>query len=452
VQYSAPEASRTAGLRRLADFIASAGGDYRRTRNFDFGPERRTNVSVLSPYVRHRLVLEQELIEAAAAQHGSRASSKFIEEVFWRSYFKGWLQQHPLVWHQYRAAVASALQAMEDRPEQLDRYLRATGAESGIDCFDAWVSELKETGYLHNHARMWFASIWVYTLDLPWQLGADFFYRHLLDGDPASNTVSWRWVCGLHTSGKTYLARVSNIVNYTDGRFNPHGQLATSAPPLLEPGTVPTQPLAIAPASVKESNFGLLITEDDCNAESLPDLGTPAAVMGVVATRGRSPLPVSDHVRGFAAGAVADAVGRCARRFSIDGQMIESANLGDELSTWAERNRINTIVTPYVPVGPVADLLGSAHGELESRGIGLVTVRRAYDTLVWPHAKQGFFRLKKQIPAILEALGIEETYRESPSVDEQVPCVRPSESQYENNRQRYPSSRGGKRSNREIMV
>ncbi len=67
------------------------------------------------------------------------------------------------------------------------------------------------TGYLHNHARMWFASIWIFTLRLPWELGADFFLRHLLDGDPASNTLSWRWVGGMQTMGKTYLARADNI-------------------------------------------------------------------------------------------------------------------------------------------------------------------------------------------------------------------------------------------------
>ena len=53
---------------------------------------------------------------------------------------------------------------------------------------------------MHNHVRMWFASIWIFTLNLPWQLGADFFMQHLLDGDPASNTLSWRWVAGIPVS------------------------------------------------------------------------------------------------------------------------------------------------------------------------------------------------------------------------------------------------------------
>ena len=63
---------------------------------------------------------------------------------------------------------------------------------------------------------MWFASIWIFTLNLPWQLGADFFMQHLLDGDPASNTLSWRWVAGIQTKGKNYLARKSNIEKYSN--------------------------------------------------------------------------------------------------------------------------------------------------------------------------------------------------------------------------------------------
>jgi deoxyribodipyrimidine photo-lyase len=76
---------------------------------------------------------------------------------------------------------------------------------------DYFVNELLNTGYLHNHARMWFAAWWVHEARLPWQCAAALFYRHLLDGDPASNTLSWRWVAGLQTPGKTSLARRSNL-------------------------------------------------------------------------------------------------------------------------------------------------------------------------------------------------------------------------------------------------
>ena len=66
---------------------------------------------------------------------------------------------------------------------------------------------------------MWFASIWIHTLKLPWELGANFFLKNLVDGDPASNTLSWRWVAGLHTKGKCYVASEDNIKKFSNGRY-----------------------------------------------------------------------------------------------------------------------------------------------------------------------------------------------------------------------------------------
>ena len=234
--------TRTEGLARAEAFIARAGTDYARSRNFDFGSDRRGNVSVMSPWIRHRLVLEQELLESVLARHTFSSAQKFIEEVFWRAYFKGWLEQHSAVWRDYRQSVTHFSEQLDNDSELFDRLKQAVDGKTGIDCFDAWARELVSTGYLHNHARMWFASIWVFTLKLPWQLGADFFLRNLLDGDPASNTLSWRWVSGLHTVGKTYLARASNIEKYTEGRFNPAGQLAEEAPALTEDQDYSTEP------------------------------------------------------------------------------------------------------------------------------------------------------------------------------------------------------------------
>ncbi|WP_238189582.1 FAD-binding domain-containing protein [Methylobacterium frigidaeris] len=77
---------------------------------------------------------------------------------------------------------------------------------------------------------MWFASIWIFSLRLPWELGAEFFLRRLLDGDPASNTLSWRWVAGLHTRGRPYLARRDNIRDFTEGRHDPAGLDEGAAP------------------------------------------------------------------------------------------------------------------------------------------------------------------------------------------------------------------------------
>ncbi len=226
--------TRSAARQQLSTFLPRAGQHYERRRNFDLGSGDRDNVSCLSPWIRHRLLLEREVALAAAEAHGEGAD-KFIDEVFWRTYFRGWMAHHPAVWACYCPAVAAAADEAGADPGLADRLRAAETGRTGNAAFDHWSRELAATGYLHNHARMWFASIWVFTLRLPWALGADFFLRHLLDGDPASNTLSWRWVCGLHTRGKTYLARRDNILKFTEGRLDPGPGLAQQAEPLQEP-------------------------------------------------------------------------------------------------------------------------------------------------------------------------------------------------------------------------
>ena len=207
--------TRTAALERLSAFAPKAGRTYAERRNYDLGPGQHSDVSTLSPYVRCRLITEEEVLQAVLAKHSRETAEKFVQEVYWRTYWKGWLELRPQVWDHYRQLLSRAWNDVQTQGGLRARWETACKGETGIDCFDAWAHELAATGYLHNHARMWFASIWVFTLELPWELGADFFMRHLLDGDPASNTLSWRWVSGIQTQGKTYLARTSNISKFT---------------------------------------------------------------------------------------------------------------------------------------------------------------------------------------------------------------------------------------------
>ena len=211
--------TRAQALERLAAFIPRAGRAYAANRNQDEGPGCRTHVSCLSPAIRRRLVTEEEVARTALATHGFQAAEKFIDEVCWRSYWRGALETRPGLWVRYRAELSRLDAALGRDPGLAARYAAAVAGRTGIDCFDSWAQELVETGYLHNHARMSFASIWVFTLGLPWPLGAAHFFRHLLDACPASNTLSWRWVAGLQTPGKTYLARPEIIRRTSGGRF-----------------------------------------------------------------------------------------------------------------------------------------------------------------------------------------------------------------------------------------
>ncbi len=379
--------TRAAGLSRLSHFVASAGRHYQNNRNADLGPDDRSNVSALSPYIRHRLVTEEEVLRAVLAKHSYAAAEKFIQEVFWRSYFKGYLESRPFVWQNYRAALAN----LKLQGGLLKAYDAAISGHSGIECFDAWVAELIQTGYLHNHARMWFASIWIFTLRLPWELGADFMIRHLLDGDPASNTLSWRWVAGLHTKGKIYLARADNIETYTQGRFSPTG-LAREAIAFEEPALPPAQKISQMPESYSGGKVGLLLTEEDLHSESWR-----VDAVQVVAVAGASQVMASERVTQFKTGAMTDGVRRASDKFGVPGEVLHGLE-AEHILTWAKAQNLKTIVTAYAPVGPVAEMLAL----LKSSDIKIVQLRRPFDTAAWPHCSKGFFAVKEKIPELLQ--------------------------------------------------
>ena len=203
--------TRKEALDVMERYIENNISDYTAKRNFDFGPQNRKNISCLSPYITHRLISEYEVAKKTLSKYPYQKVEKFIQEIFWRVYWKGWLELRPKVWTDF----------VEDtkKIENTKEYEKAINGETNIDCFNDWVKELKENNYLHNHTRMWFASIWIFTLKLPWQKGAEFFLRELYDGDAASNTLSWRWVAGIQTKGKNYIAQNWNINKFTNNKY-----------------------------------------------------------------------------------------------------------------------------------------------------------------------------------------------------------------------------------------
>ena len=202
--------SRLEALDKLDKIIERDISNYNTKRNFDFGVTNRNNVSCISPYITHRLINEYETTKLVLKKYPFQKVDKFIQEIFWRVYWKGWLELRPKVWTDF---IEDLKTIKED-----ENYVKAVNGETEIKCFNDWVNELKDFNYLHNHTRMLFASIWIFTLKLPWQKGAEFFMKYLFDGDAASNTLSWRWVAGIQTKGKNYLAKSWNISKFTNNK------------------------------------------------------------------------------------------------------------------------------------------------------------------------------------------------------------------------------------------
>ncbi len=385
--------SREAALRRLDQFVARAGRAYAEGRNTDVGRDGPAAVSKLSPYLRYRVISEREVVAAVLNRHSPIAAEKFIQEVLWRTYWKGWLELRPSVWRRF----------VDERDRQRDSFqnsraiVAAESGMTGIEGFDDWARELVETGYLHNHARMWFASIWIFTLRLPWALGADFFLRHLLDADAASNTLSWRWVAGLQTIGKTYLATAENIARYTNGRYAPDG-LASEAVALTEPAVEAARGLpSLAPPNTGEPSL-LLVTHEDMHPE------LPRCVGAVVAAD--PGLLWGDGARTFTAALAEDAASRSVADFGCPAQMIATLDAAS-LTHAARAAGVARIVTAYAPVGPVADALAGLGAELAVDGVTLVQVRRRWDEQFWPNSRKGFFPFKEQIPRLLREDGLQ---------------------------------------------
>ncbi len=251
------ESSRETALKKLGDFINSNLKDYNFKRNFDLGTKNKSNVSCLSPYISHRLITEYEVAKIVLSKFSYQNVDKFIQEIFWRVYWKGWLELRPQVWSDFIEDLKSI---KED-----DKYLKAVNGETEIQCFNDWVKELKENNYLHNHTRMWFASIWIFTLKLPWQKGAEFFMKHLYDGDAASNTLSWRWVAGLQTKGKHYVAQAWNISKFTNNKYN-NVKLNENALPLSDKREYKLKPLNLMYND--ETNESLLVFENELSLEN----------------------------------------------------------------------------------------------------------------------------------------------------------------------------------------
>lgn len=381
--------TKSAARNALKDFLPKTGRDYASGRNYDPGPGGESTVSRLSPWIRNRILPEWEVLDAVLSQHSASAASKFIDEVCWRTYWKGWLQMRPSVWQDYLDERTPLLDEYEKNPG----YLNAISSRTGIDCFDTWNTGLIESNYLHNHARMWYASIWVHTLKLPWQLGADWFFRHLLDGDPASNTLSWRWVAGLHTKGKAYLARQDNIRKYTNGRFSVDAELATEPIDLDDSEKPKARELTALQPIPTGKRLGLIVTDEDLSAtEWLKSKADFVKQVGFLPESIYEQLDIAKSVIRFRKDAISET--------GLNTLLVNS----DGISDWATKHGLDGVVLSEPTTGPTRDALSSLADLLKRNGKHYYTARHWWDETLYPHTTHGFFHFKKAIPKALDRI------------------------------------------------
>jgi len=372
------ETSRAKALDKLDNFIENNLSEYSKLRNFDFGPKNRSNTSCLSPYITHGIIKEKEIIQKSLNKFSFSKNEKFIQEVLWRTYWKGWLELRPNVWNDYLIELNNMRKDFNNN----QNYLNAIEGKTNIECFDQWVNELKENNYLHNHTRMWFASIWIFTLELPWQLGAEFFMQHLYDGDAASNTLGWRWVAGVQTQGKHYLASEWNIKKFTNNRFQ-NIKLNENAPPKVSGKSYSIIKQDFSnPEIVADQN--LLVFENNLSFETTDFQNHKFKKIFIVSDKNENrSIKLSQKVMKFKSLLMED-----------QRQRLEDRSIECEIIDITEIQNIENCYGLYPTIGENLDYLNS-------NNLKINFLFKDLDQSSWQYCNKGFFNFKNYIPKII---------------------------------------------------
>ena len=375
------EPKRDFANKKLIDFVDNNLFEYSKLRNFDFGPDKRTNISCLSPYITHGILTELEVMKLSLKKHSFVKIEKFIQEVLWRVYWKGWLELRPNVWTDYIIELNKLKQEFKDNKD----YLNAIEGKTNIECFNTWVNELKNHNYLHNHARMWFASIWIFTLGLPWQLGAEFFMKYLFDGDSASNTLGWRWVAGVQTKGKNYVASEWNIKKFTNNRFS-NIKINENPTPIIDDKNYSIVNNSFQNANIS-NNQDLLIFENNLSFDQTDFKDQSFKnIYFIFSGNETRQIELDEKVLKFKKSLINDQI-EILKNKSFNCKMITIDNLKDMK---------DNLLALYPSVGENLDYINSNNLK------NISFLFRKIDQYSWKYCNKGFFNFKNYIPKIVQ--------------------------------------------------
>ncbi len=368
--------SRSEALNKLNKFIETDISNYNSKRNFDFGVGNRNNVSCLSPYITHRLITEYETAKLVLKKYPFNKVDKFIQEIFWRVYWKGWLELRPKVWTDF---IEDLKTIKEDQ-----NYLKAINGETEIECFNDWVNELKDYNYLHNHTRMLFASIWIFTLGLPWQKGAEFFMKHLYDGDAASNTLSWRWVAGIQTKGKNYLAQSWNISKFTNNKYK-DVKLNETAQPIIDKREYNISPFQISKS--KNLNDHLVIFENEMHPD-LPEHKKYKKIYFVLLDNEDRSVKLSSKVIDYKKNVIKSKLGE----INNETELLD----GNGLKDFSKSSNSFDVMYPSI-----SENFSFIRRLVKKNNLNINFITRKEDEFCWKFSNKGYFNFKSNIPKIL---------------------------------------------------
>ncbi len=370
------ETTRDGALKKLDNFIENEIINYNSKRNFDFGPKERKNVSCLSPYITHRLITEYETVERVLKKRPYQKVEKYVQEIFWRVYWKGWLELRPKVWTDF----TEDLKNIKDD----EKIQQAVNGKTQISCFNDWVNEIKEFNYLHNHTRMWFASIWIFTLKLPWQKGAEFFLKYLLDGDAASNTLSWRWVAGLQTKGKNYSAQSWNIEKFTNNKYK-NIRLVENSIPLQDKREYKLTEIENFNNSEKVRN--LIFFENDLNLDNY-NLNNYQNIYCLLLENDKRKIKLDQKVLDFKRIIIKNHL----KTLSKDIKFLENSHNLNILDGVKEFDVI------YPSIGENLSFIKRLN---KTKNIKLRFLKNEKDLFCWNFSNKGYFNFKSNIPKII---------------------------------------------------